>query len=272
MRILISTNSMDNYSGAPMSTYESARVLAKDHDVTVVCGLGGWNGNELQQNLEKLGVVCGYTTEPEYDLIIASHHCPPVKGFLINVVRGTTQWEVPLANADIYVCIRPDIQEHIIKEYHIPPEKTVVIYNGVDRTRFIPRPKTPRDHIKIVAPCNVDSIRLRWLEMMVALTNKDRQLYIYTNETKFTLPQSPWVHYEKPVFHMEYPIADADVVVGIYLGRVNLEARSCNVPSIIYDPVDLTAEGFEIDEVTFDEHHNIENVVKKILSLYENRK
>lgn len=272
MRILITGNTMDNFSGQPMSTYESARVLSRNHDVTVICGLGGWVDNELKRNLEKLGVKCQYDYDKEYDLIIASEWCPNVKGFKINTVRGITDWETPIPNCDVYSCIRPDVQEHIIKEHGIPEEKTVVIYNGVDRERFKPMIRTPRDHTKIVAPCNVDSLRFNWLNHLLTILNKDRQLYIYTKKTRYKLPYNPWVHYEEPTFYMEKVIADADVVVGIYLGRVNLEAASCRVPSIIYDPETFVAEGYLPPEEEFDELHNIENVVKRLLNLYYERK
>lgn len=270
MKILLTVNSMDNLSGSVLSTYELARVLSKEHDVTVVCGQGGWMDNEVKNNLEGFGVKCSYEWDKEYDLIYCCHYCPPVSGYKINIVRGITEWEKPLG-ADFYVCIRPDIQEHIIKEHGIPREKTVVIYNGVDRERFKPTVRTPRNHTKIVAPCNIDSLRFDWLLSMVDILNEDRQLYIYTKETKFKLPDSPWIHYEKPTFHMEKVIADADVVVGIYLGRVNLEARSCGVPSIMYDPFTLHAEPFEITEDEFDERHNIENTVKSLLNIYEQK-
>lgn len=271
MKILLTVNAMDGYNGSALSTYENARVLSQDHDVTIVCGLGGWTDNEIKKNLEALGVKCSYEWEQGYDLILACHFCPPVGGYKINIVRGITKWEKPLPEMDFYVCIREDVQQYVV-ESGIPINKTQVVYNGVDRTRFRPRIKSVRDHIKIVAPCNVDSLRYKWLEMMVSIANKDRQLYILSEKTKYKLSPSKYVHYLQPTFYTEEIIADADVVVGIYMGRVNLEARSSGVDSIMYDPYTLEAVPFEIDEETFEERHNIENVVKKLLKIYEDRK
>ena len=271
MKILISGNQMSDFTGQPMSTYETARVLSKDHDVTVVCGQGGWNGNELEQNLKQLGVKCQYTWDPEYDLVIASEFCPDVKGYKIQTVRGITEWESPIPGMDFYSCIRPDVQEHIITEHGIPAEKTKVIYNGVDRDRFKPRQKTPRYYTRIVAPCTVDKLRRNWLEYLVSISTHQRQLVIYAPRVDYQLPKNPFVTIEKPRFNMEHIIADADVVVGIYLGRVNLEAYACGVPSIMYDPFTLDAVGFSPTPAEFEERHNINNVVKNILKIYENR-
>jgi hypothetical protein len=68
-------------------------------------------------------------------------------------------------------------------------------------------------------------------------------------------------------FNIEKPIAEADYVAGILLGRVNLEANSCGVPSKIYDPVTLKNTIFLLDEKEFDNKHNIKNVAKKILAV-----
>ncbi len=273
MRILITGNTMDNFSGQPMSTYESARVLARDHDVTVICGYGGWNKNELQLNLEKLGVKCGYQYDEEYDLILVSEYCPPnIRGFKIQTVRGITDWESPLEGMDFYACIRPDVQEHIIKEHGILEINTKVVYNGVDMTRFKPRVKSSRYYTKIVAPCTIDKLRQKWVEYLCSIASLDRQVVFYTPRQDYIIASNAFVSIKKPTFHMEYEIADSDLVVGIYLSRVHLEARACGVPSIIYDPVTLLAEKFDITDEEFEKRHNIESTVNNLLNIYyENR-
>jgi len=271
MKILITGNSMDNYSGQPMSTYESARVLSRDHDVTVCTKVGRMGDNELTQNLRKLGVKCSYEVEPEYDLIIASEWMPKVKGYKINTVRGIYWDEYPIPGCDWYVCIRPDVQKHIVYNCSIRLDRTTVIYNGVDRTRFKPVVKSKRDYAKIVAPCNLDKLRNKWLNHMIDGLSEERQLFIYAKDKVVPVKYSPYVHMCEPTFEMEHVIACADLVVGIYLGRVNLEAASCRVMSEIYDPVTLKMEQFLPDEEHFDDIHNIENTVKRIMKLYYER-
>ena len=103
MKILLTNYTMDVLLGSALSTYENARVLKKlGHDVTVICGVGGWNGNEIQQTLEAIGVKCSYEYEKSYDLILCSHFCPDVEGFKIQIVRGITPYEKPLPKMDVY--------------------------------------------------------------------------------------------------------------------------------------------------------------------------
>lgn len=266
MKILITGNGMDEYSGQPMSCYENARELAKEHEVSVICLPGRWG--LFKEKLEPLGVKCIYNPEPEYDLIIASEWKPACKGFVINTVRSEYDCETPIPNCDFYVGIRPSIVEHIVREHNIPREKTAVIYNGVDRERFKPIEKSPRDHFKIVAPCTIDNLRKKFLNYIIGTLNKDRQLYIYGQQF-VELDKSPFLHINPPRFDMENVIADADLVVGILLGRVNLEANSCKVKSLIYDPETLKSQEFFLSEEEFDKRHNIKNTVKYLLEIYE---
>jgi len=267
MKILITGNALDNFSGQPVSTYEMARVLSRDHDVTVCVLPNRIGDNEMTRRLENLGVKLTSIAESKYDLILASEWCPHnVKApRRINIVRSEYWDETPLKDFDHYICIRPSIQKHIIEEHGIKKKDTSVIYNGVDRTRFRQIEKSERDHIKVVAPCNIDTLREKWLNYMVSITEEGRQLYIYGKQGKGNVKLNKWCHLNPPTFEMEKVIADADVVVGILLGRVNLEANSCRVPSICFDPDTLLATPFLLDEEEFNERHNIENVVKKIL-------
>jgi hypothetical protein len=70
-------------------------------------------------------------------------------------------------------------------------------------------------------------------------------------------------------FDIEKEIADADLVAGILLGRVNLEARSCGVPSIMVDPETLEMDLFEISDDEFDHRHNIINVANQLIKFYD---
>lgn len=266
MKLLLVGNAMDNLSGQPMSTYEMAREFSKEHDVTVCVLPNRWSNNIIKQNLESFGVKCVYDVEPEYDLIIASEWCPNVKGKKINIVRSEYDEETPI-EADFWVCIRPSIQEHIIKEHGIPEGKTKVIYNGVDRERFKSIKKTPRDHFKIVAPCTIDSLRKKWLNHLISTLNPERHLYIYGVDYGITLDRSPFLHMKTARFDIETAIADADLVSGILLGRVNLEANSCGVLSEYYHPVTLERTEFLLPEEEFDKRHNIKNTVKYLLEI-----
>lgn len=267
MRILLVGNAMDNFSGQPMSTYEMAKEFSKEHDVSVCVLPGRWSDNILKRNLEKLGVKCIYNPMPEYDLIIASEWMPNVSGFKINIVRSEYVWETPIVGCDFYTCIRPSIQDHIVEEHDIPKEKTMVLYNGVDRTRFKPQIKVPRDYELLIAPCTIDNLREKFLNHIIGTLNEKRVLHIYGEEKGADLIKSPYCRIFKPRFDMENVISQADVVVGILLGRVNLEANACGIKSVIYNPETLESEEFFLDDKTFDERHNIVNTCKNLLKI-----
>lgn len=265
MTILLVGNAMDNFSGQPMSTYEMAKEFSKDHDVSVCVLPERWADNILKKNLEKLGVKCIYNPLPVYDLIIASEWMPNVQGFKINIVRSEYVWETPINGCDFYVCIRPSIQDHIVEEHGIPLEKTVVIYNGVDMARFRPQIKVPRDYELIVAPCTRDHLRQKFLNHIIGSLNEKRVLHIYGEDKGAELIESPYCRISPPRFDMENIIAQADLVVGILLGRVNLEAKACGVKSLIYNPDTLAVEEFIVND--FEEMHNIVNTCRKLLEI-----
>jgi hypothetical protein len=176
---------------------------------------------------------------------------------------------------DFYVCIRPSIREHIIEDHEIDPDKTTVVFNGVDRERFKKREKTPRDYKRIVCPCTIDGLRRRFLNSVIKEVDDAKgrlRMDIYGYDYGLKIMQSPYVTRHDPKWNIEDEIADCDLVVGILLGRINLEANSCGVPSLIYDPKTLKKEVFFLTEETFDAVHNIKNVIKYLLDVYESVK
>jgi len=276
MKILLSGNAMDNLSGQPCSTYETARRFKLDgHDVTVVCLDGRWKDDYiLKINLMDLGVNCLYDhqLDNQYDVVFASEWCPDVDAVKIQTVRSEFDNETPIKNMDFYICIRPSIREHIIKEHNIPIEKTTIVFNGVDRDRFVPREKPKRDYKLIVSPCTIDGLRRRFLNRVIGEVNDAKgklRLHIYGYNYGLKLIKSEWVTRFDPKFDIEKEIGEADLVVGILLGRVNLEANSCKVPSLIYDPRTLKHETFFLTEETFDKLYNIKNTVKYLLQVYD---
>lgn len=276
MKILIAGNAMDNLSGQPCSTYENAKEFSKNHEVTVVCRDRRWSDKvPFRKNLESFGVKCLYDhqLENEYDVVFASEWCPDVDGVKIQTVRSEYDNESPIKDMDFYVCIRPSIREHIVTEHEIPIDKTTVVFNGVDRERFKPKPKAKRDYFRVVCPCTIDGLRRRFLVTVIKEVIKadgKLRLDIYGYDHKiYKLPESEWVRIIDPKFEIQDEIADADLVVGILLGRVNLEANSCRVPSLIYDPRTLKKEPFFLPEETFSALHDVKNTCKYLLDVYE---
>jgi hypothetical protein len=270
MKILITGRTMTYLSGQPLYVYELARELSKTNDVSV---LSDWTNNELHSNLVSAGVKCITEPENEYDLIIASEFKPDVKGFTINIVHSEYDCETPIPNCDMYVCIRPSIQKHIIEQHNIPKEKTKVIYNGVDRDRFTDKydktHKQSKNFKLTVVPCTIDKLREKFLNHLISIAGKDNMYMMVGDDFGANLKPSPFVIRAKSTFNIEKYIQQADEVAGILLGRVNLEARSCGIPSLIYDPETLKVTKYFPKEELFDKRHNIKNVAKQIIKLYE---
>jgi hypothetical protein len=241
--------------------------------------LTGAEGYKLKENLEKSNIKCVQFGERYEmpDFIIASetaseevlNRFPNIPAIV--VVHSEYECETPISNRIQivkYVCIRHSIVKHIIENHDIPAEKCVVVYNGVDRERFKKSEKRKKDYYKIVVPCTLDTLREAFLNKIIDSTSKEKKAFLYGMECGANLHKSEWVEIHPDKFNIEEEIADADEVAGILLGRVNLEAWSCDVNSSIYDPSTLQYKIYT-PPIDFDRNHNIINVVKKLLSFYE---
>lgn len=269
MKILLTGRTMTYLSGQPLYVYTLAQELVKEHDVSV---LSVWTDNELKNKLIESGVKCIICPEQEYDLIIASEFKPDnVKGYTINIVHSEYDCETPISDCDFYVGIRPSIVEHIIKEHNIPKNKTKVVYNGIDRNRFKKSNKIKRPFKLTVVPCTIDKLREKFLNHLIDTATKKNMYLIVGSYFGAELHNSPFVAFLPPTFNIEKYIEQADEVAGILLGRVNLEANSMGIKSLIYDPITLKRTKFMLDEKTFDKRHNIKKVAKQILKIYENK-
>lgn len=277
-------------SGSPLYNYTLAIELAKEHTVTIISRFSHWVeedcGKEIMRdNLEKAGVRClDFFVVPtvkhdHYDLAIVSQNdfiqqvfdLKPSK--ILQVIHSEYDCEKPTIDKRIYkyVAIRPSIKDHLIREYGIPSDDIVVIFNGVDRERFAPREPGQYYNIKkIIVPCTLDPLREKFLNYIIseAEANNRIKIEIYGKDCGaklITLPSNVTIH--PPMFSIENAMKDAYMVSGILLGRVNLEARSMGIVNTIHDPEDPESHYyFYPNEEEFDKRHNIINVAKDILN------
>ena len=239
----------------------------------------GRDGKRLRENLEAENILCTSWDDPKaaaYDLWLASEKIslkalPVAEGVpMINIVHSEYPVEDPIEDIPMaWVCIRPSILEHIVKEHNIPREKCHVIYNGVDRLRFRNVKKAKRDYKLIVVPCTLDTMREKFINHMIELADEKLHVHFYGFYCGANMPiskeQEKYVKVFPDTFDIEKAIQGADEVAGILLGRVNLEANSCGIPSTIFDPVTLKSEKFLLPDSVFDARHNIKNVASDIL-------
>ena len=249
MKILIICNEMISLTGSPMYNYTLAMELAKQgHDVTI---FSVFSNNEIRMNIINSDFKIYIKTqiheneENEYDLTLVSQNKFAAEltkihsRKIINIIHSEYDAETPIISPliDHYIAVRPSIKEHLIKEHGIPENKISVVYNGVDFERFNPQKRKKHDgnYTKVVLPCTIDDLRLPFLEMYCKQASKDFRVYIYGHQYR-ELPKNKWVFINDARFDIENYIADADLVAGILLGRVNLEAYAMKIPSYIHDP------------------------------------
>jgi len=282
--IVISGASMGHLSGQPMYCYELARQLKKDgHNITVVSDWKEYHGKEghfLKDNLEKEGILCldwKQVIVGKKDLWIVSEGLSTpisIDAPILNVIHSEYDEESPIKNIPVgYICIRPSILEHIVKEHNIPREKCYVVYNGIDRERFKKKDRIKRNYKKIVIPCTHTVLKKKFMEYMAEIANESEggiKVEFHGPIVKCNIKETDAVKFIPDSFHIENAIVDADEVAGVLLGRVNLEANSCGIPSMIYDPVTLESRPFFMGEEAFDKRHNIKNVSKQIIEIARN--
>jgi glycosyltransferase involved in cell wall biosynthesis len=267
MKIILVCSTMEYLSGSPMYNFALAKELVKEHEVSV---LSRWSSNHLQYDLEDLGVKI--LTEPtgHYDLAIVSQRDMPLPSAdkTIHVVHSEYECETPRPNMPYYVAIRPSIKEHLIKEHGIPADKIKVIYNGIDLEQFKPREKSERDYFKVVIPATRDSLRQKMFDYYSKRASKDYRVYIFGRQFSANI-KGDYVYQFDEVSNIEEHIGDADLVAGILLGRVNLEARAMNIKSIIHNPND-PEDFYEYypDRDIFEERHDIKRVAKQLCTAF----
>ena len=89
-------------------------------------------------------------------------------------------------------------------------------------------------------------------------------------ENKFNgvIPEKEYVYVSDEVEDIENYIADADLVAGILLGRINLEARACDVPSVIHNPDNPDEmERYFPNRQEFEDRHDIKKVAQRLVCL-----
>jgi glycosyltransferase involved in cell wall biosynthesis len=284
MKILITGNSMSYLSGQPLYCYELARELNFiGHEIEVRSDWNGFHGNDghkLLENLIREGIrIAGWNSTwmtKDFDLWLASEdismrinsEIPSIP--MINIVHSEYDCETPIMDRPFaWVCIRPSILDHIVNEHSIPREKCHIVYNGVDRERFKKGRRHEGDHNLTVVPCTFDPLREKFIRHCERLASKMNHYHFYGSKHGVEIQETEFIKVFPDTFKIEKPIAEADYVAGILLGRVNLEANSCGVPSKIYDPVTLQNKIFLMPEEEFDERHNIKNVAKQLLKIYD---
>jgi len=268
---------MTSISGSPMYNYTLALELQRlGHSVSMY---SMWAPNKLRDDLVKRKIMTYYSTPTgHFDLVFISQ--PDFKHVLeditakkiINIVHSEYDCETPIISPKIdhYVAIRQAIKDHLIQDHGIPGDMISVIYNGIDFKRFSPsrRKENKENYIKVVIPCTLDALRTKFIDHYIRKANERFRVFLYGKDYGISFYKNEFVTIKPEMFFIEQAMADADLVAGILLGRVNLEARAMGIVSLIHNPDKPEEYSYFFPRwEDFQRENNITNVANKLLNL-----
>ena len=311
LKVLLSCLFFKTFTGSEMYVYELARGLKKlNCDVTVLSDINGplaqiaksqgikvlgfneapgyklgdgkWGFNTPQgfqpsqpNNLYKI-------SEVDFDIIHTQH--TPITNQMCqmypNIDKISTihseviELENPVINDTIkkYICIRPEIQEHITNNFEIDLKNTEVVYNPIDVDRF--NTKNTKDNGYVLFVGTLDYLRENTIKDLVEYTESIGKEFWLVGENKSNyledLLKSNHVKYHNATNKVEEFVKNCSETAGILLGRTTIEGWMCGKPGWIYN---VDESGYIINKERFDIPEDINKfnsleVVKKIKQEY----
>ena len=276
IKVLLSCLFFKEYTGSEMYVYELARGLKiLNCDVTVLSDINGPLSNlAKQQGIKvvsfknapgyKLGDgKWGFNTpqgvqpsqpnvmykmgEVDYDIIHTQH--TPVTNQMCqmypNIDKISTihseviELENPVLNESIkkYICIRPEIQEHVINKFGISLGNTEVVYNPIDTNRF--NNKNVKDDGYILFVGTIDYLRENSIKDLVEYSKTiGKELWLVgENKSNYlnNILSNPHVKYHNATSKVESFVKNCSETAGILLGRTTIEGWMCGKPGWIYN-------------------------------------
>jgi glycosyltransferase involved in cell wall biosynthesis len=301
LKVLLSCLFFKTFTGSEMYVYELARGLKKlNCDVTVLSDIDGPLSKIAQQQGIKVlsfndppGYKLGdgkwsmntpqgiQTSQPNmmykigevnYD-IIHTQHLPitnqicqmyPNIDKISTIHSEVIELENPVLNDTIkkYICIRPEIKEHIINKFGVDKEKTEVVYNPIDTERF--NTKNTKDNGYVLFVGTLDYLRENAIKDLVEYSKSINKMLWLVGENKSNyledLLKHPHVRYYEATNKVETFVKNCSETAGILLGRTTIEGWMCGKPGWIYN---VDGSGYILNKEKFD----IPNDVSKFNSL-----
>jgi hypothetical protein len=275
LKILLSCLFFKTFTGSEVYVYELARTLVGlGHDVTVLSdvgkpledmakrlgiktyslqeppgfklGDGKWSLNTPQGMVVSTPNTMYKVSEVNFDIIHVQHE--PTTNFICqlypNIPKISTihseviSLEKPVINDTIreYICIRPEIQQHIIDVYEIPKDKTSVIYNPVDKNRFSNKNTNVENAVLFVG--SIDYLRENTIKDLISHSKENgKELWLVgDNKSNYLqdILKNTHVKYFNSTWKTEDFIKRASETAGILLGRTTIESWFCGKPAWIY--------------------------------------
>ena len=276
IKVLLSCLFFKTFTGSEMYVFELAKGLKKlNCDVTVLSDIDGplseiakKQGIKVMSLSEPPGYKLGdgkwgFNTpngfvvsqlnnmykinEVSYD-IIHTQHTPITKymcDMYVNIPKISTihseviDLENPIIDESItkYICIRPEIQEHIVKNFNIGVENTEVIYNPIDTSRF--NTKNIKDNGYVLFVGSIDYLREKTIRDLINYTKTiNKELWLVgENKDNYLLDllTNDHVKYFNSTSNIESYVKNCSETAGILLGRTTIEGWLCGKSGWIYN-------------------------------------
>jgi glycosyltransferase involved in cell wall biosynthesis len=193
------------------------------------------------------------TSEVNFDIVHVQHN--PISHRICdmypNIPKITTihseviDLENPYIHDSIkkYVCIRPEIQNHIVEKFDIDESNTKVIYNPIDTNRFNTKDTKTYPYILFVG--TIDYLRENTIRDLVEYSKSiNKELWLVgENKSNYLteLLQNTHVKHFEATNKVEPYVKNCSETAGILLGRTTIEGWLCGKPGWIYN-VDNSGE------------------------------
>jgi hypothetical protein len=285
LKVLLGGIFFRNFTGSELYLYELSKNLVKlNCDVSIVSPN---LGNPLQGMINEFGVkTYDYTTLPKnevFDIIHCQHK--PVVNELIKLFPDTPkvctihsellEVEEPIFHHSIktYISIREQIYSFLTKNFSIPNDKIITIFNPVDETKFNSI-ETKNENYTLFVGSFENLRRNSVLDLVNYTKEQNKELWLVgKNHSDYlsSIIKEKHVKYYDSTFHLETFVKNCKDTAGILLGRTTIEGWMCGKPGWIYD---IDRFGNIKDKNLYTPPPDIEkfyssNVAKEIRQTYE---
>ena len=276
IKVLLSSLFFKTFTGSEMYVYELARGLKKlNCEVTVLSdiegplsklanqqgiktlpftnppgfklGDGKWGFNRPEGFVPSQPNMMYKMSEVNFDIIHVQHNpisqraCDMYPNIpkLSTIHSEVIELENPYIHESIkkYVCIRPEIQNHIIEMFNIDKLNTEVIYNPIDTNRFNTKDTKTYPYVLFVG--TIDYLREKTIRDLVEYSKSiNEELWLVGENKSNYLPEllnNSHVKHFEATNKVEPYVKNCSETAGILLGRTTIEGWLCGKPGWIYN-------------------------------------
>jgi glycosyltransferase involved in cell wall biosynthesis len=276
IKVLLSSLFFKTFTGSEMYVYELARGLKKlNCDVTVLSDIDGplsklanqqgiktlpfsnppgykmgdgkWGMNTPQGFVQSQPNMLYKMSDVNYDVMHVQHN--PISQRICDMYPNTPkistihseviELENPFIHDSIkkYICIRPEIQKHVVDNFNIDETNTDVIYNPIDTNRFNNVNTKTYPYVLFVG--TIDYLREKTIRDLVEYSKSiGKELWLVGENKSNYLPEllnNLHVKHFQATNKVEEYVKNCSETAGILLGRTTIEGWLCKKSGWIYN-------------------------------------